>query len=250
MNTIDIIDLRKEFKGNTKNCLALDGVNLQIKGAELFCFLGPNGCGKTTLIKILCTIILPTKGKVFVNGHDVVKEEGKVKSIIGLVSSDERSFYARLTLKQNLYFFASLYNLDPKQTKEKIAELSNLLDIAEEIDIRFQDCSTGIKQRLAIGRALLNNPKIIFIDELTKGLDPLIAQNLRKFIKEELVEKQKKTVIFTTHNLIEAVDLADRLAIMDKGRILVCGTINELRQWSGNLEATIDEIFKKTITCG
>ena len=123
MNTIEIVNLKKEFKKGAKSFLALDNINLRIMDAELFCLLGPNGAGKTTLIKILSTIILPTTGCAFINGYNVVKEEEKVRSLIGLLSADERSFYARLTLRRNLYFFASLYNLKPKQTKKRIEEL-------------------------------------------------------------------------------------------------------------------------------
>lgn len=250
MNTIEIVNLKKEFKKGTKSFLALDNINLRIMDAELFCLLGPNGAGKTTLMKILSTIILPTTGCAFINGYNVVKEEEKVRSLIGLLSADERSFYARLTLRQNLYFFASLYNLKPKQAKKRIEELISLLEIEVDIDKKFQECSTGIKQRLTVVRALLSNPKIIFIDELTKSLDPLVAQTIRKFVKEELVTRQKKTVLFATHNLKEAEELSDRLAIMDKGKILACGTIDELRQTIGNPQANMDEIFMKLIRCG
>ncbi len=222
--------------------LCVNNINLEIKDGEVFGLLGPNGAGKTTLIKILCCLILPTRGTAKVAGFDILKNEGKVKASIGLVSGDERSFYWRLTGRQNLHFFASLYNLSSKQAKVRIRELFDLLEI-EEPDKRFQEYSTGIKQRLAIARSLLNNPRVIFMDEPTKSLDSISANNLRRFIKEKLVGEQKKTVFFTTHNLEEINELADRLAFMNKGKVKIIGATRELRQRIGNLNSNMEEIF-------
>jgi len=212
----------------TKITLAVNSVNLQVKRGELFGLLGPNGAGKTTLIKILCCLILPTRGTAKVAGYDILEEEEKVKASIGLVSGDERSFYGRLTGRQNLQFFASLYNLSRSYSKSRIEELTDFLEIKEP-DKRFQEYSTGIKQRLAIARSLLNNPEILFMDEPTKSLDPGTAQKLREFIKEKLARQEGKTIFFATHNLDEAEYFADRLAIMEKGKITSCGATEELK---------------------
>lgn len=239
---IETSGLTKEFIRRKRTTLAVNDVNLRVKEGELFGLVGPNGAGKTTLIKMLCCLILPTRGTARVAGFDILENEDGVKASIGLVSGDERSFYWRLTGRQNLHFFASLYNLSSHQTKAKIKELLDFLEI-EEPDIKFQEYSTGIKQRLAIARSLLNNPRVIFMDEPTKSLDPLAAQNLRRFIKEKLVGEQKKTVFFTTHNLEEANELAVRLALMDKGEIKALGTVSELCQRAGNPNSTMGEIF-------
>ena len=223
---------------------ALENINLKIKNNELFCLIGPNGAGKTTLIKILAGLILPDLGKIKVLGYDIIKEELKVKSSIGLLTAEERSFYGRLSARENLEFFASLYNLSKKEAEKRIENLSQLLKI-DNLEKRFQEYSTGMKQRIAIIRALLNDPEIIFMDEPTKNLDPLVAEEMRNFIKNELVEKQRKTVFFCTHNLKEAVFLGKRLAIIDKGKIKICGTFEEIRKQTGlSQNSDIEEVFR------
>ena len=225
--------------------LAIDNVNIQVRVGEIFSIVGPNGAGKTTLIKILSGLILPTRGGAKVSGYDILKEEEKIKSSIGLVGSEERSFYGRLTLKQNLDFFSALYNLSGVKAKIKIKELCALLEVSLYLEKRFQECSAGIKQRLLIVRSLLSDPQVLFMDEPTKSLDPLAAKSLRDFIKEKLVKERGKTVFFSTHNLFEAVNLADRIAIMHRGQIMACGTLTELRDKINLPQADIEEIYDK-----
>jgi len=222
--------------------LAINNINLSIKKGELFCLIGPNGSGKTTLIKILCSLILPTKGTAFINGVDILGNNEKLKSSIGLMTSDDRSFYWRLTGRQNLTFFAFLYNLNPQQATKKIKEIMELLEI-EAPDKRFQEYSTGMKQRLGIARSLLNDPQVLFMDEPTKSLDPKASYNLKVFIKERLVREQGKTVLFTTHHLDETEEFADRLAIIDRGRLVACGNLGELQHLIGEPAANLEKIF-------
>lgn len=228
----------------TRVTLAINNINLQVKESELFGLIGPNGAGKTTLIKILCCLILPTEGRAKVAGCDILDDEKKVKASVGLINGDERSFYWRLTGRQNLQFFASLYNLSPAQIKLKIKELIDFLEIREP-DKMFHEYSTGMRQKLAIARSFLNDPQILFMDEPTKGLDPLAACSLRKFIKEELVGKHKKTVFFATHNLEDVNELADRIAFINRGEIKEIRTISELRQEAGYLRFNMEEIFRQ-----
>ena len=211
-----------------REVIAFKDVSIKVKEGEIFGILGPNGAGKTTLIKVLCTLILPTSGKAFVDGHDIVKEEKEVKTSIGLVTGEERSFYWRLTGRQNLKFFAHLYNLSPSEAQRRIDEVLEFVGLKEKADDRFYSYSAGMKQRLAIARALLNDPKILFMDEPTKSLDPIAAQNLRDFI-EKIVREQGKTVFLSTHNLTEAEQLCDRIAFINK-QIKAYGTISELRK--------------------
>lgn len=232
-------DLTKEFSRNKK---IIHGVNLNVNKGELFCLVGPNGAGKTTLIKILCNLILPTSGEVFINGYHMLYDSERARASIGLVTGDERSFYWRLTGRQNMEFFAALYGLSSDRRKEKIEGLFDLLGI-EEPDKRFQEYPSGIKQRLSIARSLLNNPDILFIDELTKSLDTTSAKELRRIIKETLVREQGKTIFFSTHQLYEIEELADRIAFMVKGRIIAVGTTDELKEMIGKHDVTIEGIY-------
>jgi len=212
----------------------VDGVDLLVKRGEVFGILGPNGAGKTTLIKILCTLILPTGGRASVNGYDVKKESGMVRESIGLVTTDERSFYWRLTGRQNLEFFASLHNFYCDDARDMVDELLGVVDLKYAADERFLNYSAGMKQRMAIARGLLNDPAVLFMDEPTRSLDPGAAQSLRDFIKEEIVKERGKTIFISTHNLEEAEELCDRVAIFDDGRIKVVGSPEELKENLGN----------------
>ena len=209
---------------------ALDGIDLQIKKGELSGILGPNGAGKTTLIKLLSTLILPDAGKAWVNGYDILRHPESIKQSIGLATGEERSFYWRLSGRGNLQFFATLYNMSPSQAERRINEILQTFELQEKADDLFHTYSTGIKQKLALARGLLNNPQILFIDEPTKSLDPIAAQNIRKLIREKLVKEQGKTVFLATHNLEEAEEICDHLDIIDRGRILCQGTPSEIRK--------------------
>jgi len=208
---------------------ALDGINIRVKRGEVFGLLGPNGAGKTTLIKTLCTLLLPNEGTALVNGFDIVKEEQEVKRSIGYVVNDERSFYWRLTGKQNLEFFAILNNLSPNRAKRRIEEVLRLVGLETNGDKRVKDYSTGMKQKLAIARGMLSDPEVLFLDEPTRSLDPMIASSLREFIRRSIVEEGGKTVFLSTHNLAEAEDLCDRLTIINRGKIKACGTLEEMK---------------------
>lgn len=249
LNAIEVINVSKSFATSRlpwqkrKVTFALRNVNLEAKEGECFALLGPNGAGKTTLIKILCSLIVPDKGDVKIAGYHLKSHEELAKSQIGLVTGEERSFYWRLTGRQNLEFFASFYNIPSQLAKTRISELAKLLNIAEHLDKRFQEYSTGIKQMMAVTRGLLNDPSVLLIDEPTKSLDPNMAQNLRTFIKDELVAKERKTVFFATHQIPEAESISNRIAIMDKGNIKSCGTLEELRRHSRSSGDSLYEIF-------
>lgn len=239
---IEIVDLVKNYQPLKKykdyfispfkrNIIpALKGVNLKIEEGEFFGLLGPNGAGKTTLIKILATLILPTSGKACVAGYDVAKEDRLVRKSIGYVISEERSSYWRLTGRQNLEFFASLNNLKGAEAKKRIDELLEITELENDADRYFKDYSSGMKQKLGIARGMLTDPQVLFLDEPTKSLDPITARHLRDFIKKEIVLRQGKTVLFATHNLVEAESLCDKIAIIDKGVIKTCGSLSEIRK--------------------
>jgi ABC-2 type transport system permease protein len=212
--------------------LAVDRVDLAVKQGELFGLVGPNGAGKTTLIKTLCTLILPTWGAALVNGYDLSQEQA-IKASIGLVTSDERSFYWRLSGRKNLEFFATLHDLPPDEIHQRVGQVLNIVGLTSAADSRFLTYSTGMRQRLSIARALLSQPQLLFLDEPTKGLDPLGIQALHELIRKQLVDKEGITILLTSHWLEEVEQLCDRIAIMNHGRIQAVGTMHELREALG-----------------
>ncbi|HJW88439.1 MAG TPA: ABC transporter ATP-binding protein, partial [Dehalococcoidia bacterium] len=223
--------------GRQEQVTAVAGVDMEVREGELFGLLGPNGSGKTTLMKLLCTLILPTSGKATVFGHDVVRDEQKVKEMVGLVSAEERSFFWRLTGRENMEFFGALYRLSGARLRENIDELLDMVGLQDQADMRFQNYSTGMRQKLAIARGLLGQPRLLFVDEPTRSLDPLSARAVRQFLRDKVV-CSGRTMVLATHHLGEAEQLCDRLAIMHRGRVLACGTIPELRG-----------LFQKQETC-
>ena len=206
---------------------ALEGLNLEIIEGELFGLLGPNGAGKTTLIKILCGLILPNSGDAWIFGHNVKTEERAVKELVGVVSADERSFYWRLTGRQNLEFYASLYQVPQHQKRQRIDEVLHKVGLSSEATVRFQNYSTGMRQKLAIARGLLCKPRVLFVDEPTRSLDPISARSVRDLLREE-VDRFGRTVILATHNMEEAETICERVAILDRGRLITSGRVNEL----------------------
>ena len=209
---------------------ALCGVDLAVREGEIFGLLGPNGAGKTTLLKIFACLVLPDRGKAIVGGWDT-RQENAVKKQIGLVNSDERSFYWRLSGLENLRFFAQLYDVPRKRTEERVHELLERVDMLDAADRPFSGYSSGMKQRMAIARAMLHDPPILLMDEPTRSLDPAASLALRHFILTELRQRSGKTIVLASHNLHEVEALADRVAILVRGRIRQTGTVPEVRRW-------------------
>ena len=218
-----------------KRVHALNGVSLKVGPGETCGILGPNGAGKTTLIKILATLILSDSGHADIFGYDLAAQPQHVRKLIGLVNTSERSFYWRLTGRQNLGFFASLYNLlDPDEGRKRIENLLDLVDLIDKADTPFMKYSTGQKQRLALARALLASPQVLLMDEPTNSLDPVAASEFRAFTRKELKEKQGKTVLWCTHNLKEAQEVCDRLAIIHRGKVIASGSLKEMQALMGD----------------
>lgn len=226
---------------------AVKCVNIKVKKGELLGLLGTNGAGKTTLIKLLCTLILPTEGYAVVNGYNIINEDQQVRESIGLVTGEERSFYWRLTGRQNLEFFAALYGLSDQQTQKKVNSIFKLIELEGKEDVCVQEYSAGMKQKLAIGRALLNDPSVLFLDEPTKSLDPVVSQNMRRFIRKSLVEEQGKTVILSTHRMEEVEELCERIVILNNGEIKFFGRVADLKTEKTSLETAIIEIISKKV---
>jgi ABC-2 type transport system ATP-binding protein len=208
---------------------ALDGVELSVHQGEIFGLLGPNGAGKTTLLKILSGLVLPDKGQARVNGADIASQEMAVRRAIGYVTSDERSFYWRLSGRQNLIFFARLFHVPEATIPQRVADLLERVDLSSKASEPFSAYSSGMKQRLAIARALLHAPPILFLDEPTRSLDPVTARHIRDFIRDQLSGEEGKTILLATHNLHEAAALCHRMAILNRGRVQRTGRLEEFR---------------------
>jgi len=216
--------------GRAERIPALRGADLAVREGEIVSLLGPNGAGKTTLLKILSCLVLPDAGRAIVGGDDTI-HENRVKRRIGLVHSDERSFYWRLSARENLRFFARLYNVPYRKTEARLQELLERVDLAAAADRPFSGYSSGMKQRVAIARALLHDPPILLMDEPTRSLDPVTAIALRDFVTERLCRDGGKTVLLATHDLREAEAVSDRVAILVSGRVRQIGTVAEVRRW-------------------
>jgi ABC-2 type transport system ATP-binding protein len=229
---IHLYGLTKTFRNKKEWNTVVDSLNIEIKRGEIFGLLGPNGAGKTTTVKVLSTLITPTSGTAVINGHDIIKSGRAVRASIGLSVGDERSFYYRLTGYQNLEFFGVLYGLSGKILKWKIDELLEWFDLKEEKHIKFMKYSSGMRKKLNLARALLCNPPIYFFDEPTSSIDPHSAVKIRSQIKE--LRSRGKTILLTSHNMYEVEELCDRIAIMDKGKIVVIATPGELKKRTNN----------------
>ena len=212
---------------------ALRSVSLQIPRGGVFGILGPNGAGKTTMFKILGALILPTWGEVRVLGTDVARRPSEAKRVLTYVVTEERSLFWRITGRQNLHYFATLYGIPRRDAARRISTLLDMLDLADAADRRVMYYSTGMRQKLALARGLLPDPEILLLDEPTRSLDPLAARNLWRFIKEELVERGKKTILLATHNMEEARRECDRVAILHQGQVRACGRVGELTGFLG-----------------
>lgn len=221
-------NLTKVFPAYGREVHAVRDVSLQVHRGELFGLFGSNGAGKSTLVRLLTTLLLPTRGTATVNGYDVVQDEVRVRASVGLVTADERSFYGRLTARQNLAFYAALQNVPRSQIARRVEQVLALFDLTARADVPFQSLSTGQKQRLNMARALVHDPPILFLDEPTKSMDLQTTEFVKALIREELVRRQGKTVVFISHELDEMDNFCDRVAVMAEGQIRAVGTAAEL----------------------
>jgi ABC-2 type transport system ATP-binding protein len=217
-------------KDDPQKLVALEGVNLSIERGGLFGLLGPNGAGKTTLIKILSTLLLPTKGSATIEGLDVTRDMNEIRRRISMVSGGETSGYGLLTIEENLWMFARFHGLDSSVAKSRINEMLDVMGILDRRRTKISDLSTGLRQKMNFVRGFITDPDVIFLDEPTLGLDVSAAREVRNFVKEWLRDHPDRTILLTTHYMAEAEELCDRLAIIDKGRLLVEDTTTNLKR--------------------
>lgn len=222
VNIIDVKNLTKKFDDFT----AVDNISFVVKEGEIFGFLGPNGAGKSTTIKMLTTLLTPTSGQLLVNGEDPEHNQDGVRKSFGIVFQDP-SLDDDLTAMENMELHAALYAVDPKVRKSRINELLSFVDLADKTKWMVKTFSGGMKRRLEIARGLLHHPKILFLDEPTLGLDPQTKNHMWTYLKD-VNKKEGMTVFFTTHYMDEAQKNADRIVIIDQGKIITQGTPKEL----------------------
>jgi ABC-2 type transport system ATP-binding protein len=230
--TVEVESLRREFDSKQGKVVALDGVSLKVGEGEIFGVLGPNGAGKTTMIRILSTLLLPTSGKARVMGYDVATEPEKIRALISTASGAERAGYDFITARGNLWFFSQLYGIRSNEAHKKIDDLSKMLELEDYLDRKFYALSTGYRQRVTIVRAFINDPRVVFLDEPTIGLDVMTALKIREFLTVQAKE-HSRTILLATHNMSEVDAICSRVAIIDKGRILACDTPLALKKSLG-----------------
>ncbi len=232
---IEVKDLQKTF-GKIE---AVKGVSFNVHKGESFAFLGPNGAGKTTTIRMLTTLLAPTAGSVTLNGFDVAKHPNEVRKSFGIVFQDP-SLDSELTAFENMQIHAVLYGVPKPVYMKRIEDLFVMVELTERKDDLVKNFSGGMKRRLEIARGLLHHPKVLFLDEPTLGLDPQTRNHMWNYIKD-LRNKEGITVFFTTHYMEEADRNADRIAVIDHGRIVESGTAEELKKKTNS--ATLEDAF-------
>jgi ABC-2 type transport system ATP-binding protein len=230
---IEVKNLTKMFNKFT----AVDDISFDVKKGEIFGLLGPNGAGKSTTLRMLSTLARPTKGTATIGGFDIVKNDTQVRKLIGIVS-EKMIMYNRLTAKENLWFFGSLFNIPKDVLTKRIDELLELVQLTKWKNAQVGTFSTGMRQRINVVRSLLNMPQVLFLDEPTLGLDPQSSVEIREFIKK-LNRESGTTVVITTHMMVDADLLCDRIAIVDHGKIVALDTSANLKKRISGADSSV-----------
>jgi ABC-2 type transport system ATP-binding protein len=227
---VETIGLRRTYPlAGRKERVALDSVDLTIPYGRIHGVLGPNGAGKTTLCKILSTVLLPTAGRALVCGLDVVTQTTPVRRTIGIVFGGERGLYTRLTARQNLHYWAALSNQPRRVARRRSQELLERVGLADRAEVRVETFSRGMKQRLHLARGLIADPKVLFLDEPTVGMDPVAAHAFRDVILD--LKAEGRTVLLTTHDMAEAEAVCDQVTLIADGRLLATEDPRTIGEW-------------------
>ena len=217
-------------KNGPKERIALDDVNLHVRCGELFGLLGPNGAGKTTLIKILTTLLSPTSGIARVAGFDVHRHADTIRPLINMISGGESSGYGLLTVEENLWMFSQFYGIASGEARRRINHLLETFKMADRKNTKSSELSTGLRQKMNIIRGFVTDPQVLFLDEPTLGLDVGASRDVRAFVRSWIDAEPSRTLLLTTHYMVEAEELCDRVAIINDGRVLACDTPANLKQ--------------------
>ena len=243
---IQVAGLTKIFNDKKRGeIVAVNNLKFNCREGQIFGLLGPNGAGKTTTLRILATMMLPTKGEVIINGFDVVKEASKVRRQIGFLSS-ETGLYDRFTPRETIKFFGRINGMEDNIIEKKMAEIFHNLDMEDFQDVRVHKLSTGMKQKLSIARCIIHDPPILILDEPTLGLDIITARTVTGYVKR--FREQGKCIIYSTHLMREAERLCDVIAIIHQSNLIAQGTLEELKKNSSSED--LEEIFFELITQG
>jgi ABC-type multidrug transport system ATPase subunit len=223
--------------------VALAGMSFEVRPGEALALLGANGAGKSTLLRILATLLLPTQGRAQIAGHDAVLDPRAVRHQLGYHAGSDLGFYSRLTGRENLRFFGRLNHLSNTHAAQRIAHLANQFHLEEALDRQVRTLSSGTVQRLSLARALLHQPRVLLLDEPTRSLDAIAASEFRRFLKSEVLRRGDTSLLFASHTLPEVELLADRIAVIDAGRLLACDTLAALKHTTG--AATLEDAFMR-----
>ena len=225
-NVIELKSLTKKF-GKQKEIVAVDSLSLEVKMGEVFGFVGPNGAGKTTTMKMMIGLLEPTSGTGKVAGFDIVREVIRIREATGVLP-EPAGFYDHLTARQNLRFYAKLYDIKPDVREKRVVDILTLVGLEKAIDQKIGGFSTGMRKRFGLAQALINEPNILFLDEPTSGIDPKGAQMMRDLVKH-LSKEKGVTIFLSSHSMAEVEEICDRIAIMEKGKLVALGTVEEFR---------------------
>lgn len=223
---------------------ALAGVSFTVKENEAVALIGSNGAGKSTLLRILATLIIPTRGNAALGGFDVERESAEARRLLGYHTGGDEGFYGRLSARENLGFFAAMNNLSRADARKQIARIAEALGIQNDLNRQVRTFSTGMMHRLGLARALLHRPAILLLDEPTRSLDPLAASEFRRLLKDDLVRKHGTTLLFASHTLSEVEEIADRVVLLDGGRVIACDSPRGLCSSTGttSLEGAVSRL--------
>jgi len=234
--------IRGLMGGMKKEIVALQDISFEVSAGEIFGVLGPNGSGKSTLIRIIATLLIPDVGEIYVFGHDVQAERLRVRRLINRVSVDA-AFFKKLSALENLSYAARLYGVNGTSAQARTREILRRLGLGEEkLTVSLEDLSRGMQQKVAVARALLTEPALLLLDEPTTGLDPKSKRDVQEFVLE-VREKHGTTVVLTSHDMQEVDRLCDRVAIIDRGRIVALDTPQRLKEKFGGQDGTLEDVF-------
>jgi sodium transport system ATP-binding protein len=239
---VNVQGISKSFGSNK----AVDNISFEIEKGEVFGLLGENGAGKTTTLRMLATMLKPTEGTAVINGIDINEDPQAVRFQIGILFGGEMGLYDRLTVYENIAYFAELNEMEKSKIKARIGEIAKTFAMEEFMNKRASKLSKGMKQKAAFGRAIVHDPQIMFFDEPTSGLDVSAARNVHDFIMD--CKKGGKTILFSSHTMSEVEKLCDRIGIIHKGRLIDTGTVDELKDRYDN--SSLEEIFIRLVRGG
>ncbi|MDD3839959.1 MAG: ABC transporter ATP-binding protein [Clostridia bacterium] len=243
MYFIEVRKLEKKFD----SVAAVSGIDFNVQKGEIFGLLGPNGAGKSTVISMMCGLIKPTNGDVIIDGQSILKNAGKVKKLLGVVPQDV-ALYPTLTARENLGFWGRMYGLSGEFLQTKVEQVLDIIGLKNREDERIDRYSGGMKRRVNIAVALLNDPELLIMDEPTVGIDPQSRNHILETVKK--LNRQGMTVIYTSHYMEEAEYLCDRVGVMDYGKIIALGTNQQLKKMVGEqdrIEIVVDRIYQEAI---